>query len=141
LFLVTERAYARAPPTVPSTSDLAGAVQDGCDRRIGHLTSQNTNEFDDIGAGGPARLASLVLLYIELGVVSAVPMNEGNDGIICNIDNDLRDQQSNHFLEKMLNGSRITDLASFIGFLWDSGKQKYSRQNFLDRLTVLCNVL
>jgi hypothetical protein len=107
LFLVTERAYARARPTVPSAGDLAGAVQDGCDRRIGHLTSQNTNEFDDIGAGGPAGLASLVLLYIELGVVSAVPMNECNDRIVCNIDNDLRDQQPHDFLACFHGHARI----------------------------------
>jgi hypothetical protein len=107
LFLVTERAYARARPTVPASGDLAGAVQDRRDRGIGHLTSQNANEFDDISTGGPAGLASFVLLYIEPGVVSAVPMNECNDRTVCYIDNDLRDQQPNDFLARLHGHARI----------------------------------
>jgi hypothetical protein len=65
------------------------------------------NQFDDISTGGPAGLAGLVLLYNELGVISAVPMNECNDRIVCYINNDFRDQQPNDLLTGFHGHARI----------------------------------
>jgi hypothetical protein len=58
------------------------------------------NQLDDIGAGGPACLADLVLLHLKAGVVSTMPVNDRGDHAVCHIDDNLRDQRANNLLAR-----------------------------------------
>jgi hypothetical protein len=63
LLVLPQGADTTAGPAIATTGGLARAVQDGGDRFIRQLASEDSYKLDDVGIGSPAILTGLILLH------------------------------------------------------------------------------
>jgi hypothetical protein len=71
--VIAKPAHARSCPAIAAAGLLAGAVENGGNRLIRHLTRQHRYEFHHIRVGAPAMLAGAVLADPQSRMVAALP--------------------------------------------------------------------
>jgi hypothetical protein len=105
LLVLPQGADTTAGPAIAATGRLARAVQDGGDRFVWKLASENSHELDDVGIGSPAILTAFILLHTQTRVITTLPMDHKLDLVGDHVDYNLVDQQTKYLLTRFNTGA------------------------------------